>query len=128
MDLSNAEASELTFAAFYADCEHAIKPITQGSRVCLTYNLLQRRNGNKNKPIAAPLYDRETDRAGAILEQNVRETRRTREAGLAARTSLHPGRTFVFRTKSSGRCAGQGCAGRCAASEVRHQFTNSFAD
>jgi hypothetical protein len=42
VDMSNAETSELTFAAFYADCEHAIKPITQGSRVCLTYNLLQR--------------------------------------------------------------------------------------
>src|SRR5437879_2163779 len=69
VDLSNAEASELTFAAFYADCEHSIKPITQGSRVCLTYNLLQRGTGKKNKPITAPLYDREADRAGAILEQ-----------------------------------------------------------
>jgi len=69
VDLSNAEASELTFAAFYADCEHAIKPITQGSRVCLTYNLLQRRTGKKNKPITAPLYDREAGRAGATLEQ-----------------------------------------------------------
>ena len=69
VDLSNAEASELTFAAFYADCEHAIKPITQGSRVCLTYNLAQRGTGEKNKSIAAPLYDRETDRAVAILEQ-----------------------------------------------------------
>src|SRR5207253_5738216 len=38
----HGETSELTFAAFYADCKHAIKPITQGSRVCLTYNLLQR--------------------------------------------------------------------------------------
>ncbi|PYS55140.1 MAG: hypothetical protein DMF76_26280 [Acidobacteria bacterium] len=69
VDLSNGETSELTFAAFYADCEHAIKPITQGSRVCLTYNLLQRGTGKKNKPITAPLYDREAGRAGAILEQ-----------------------------------------------------------
>jgi hypothetical protein len=69
VDLSNAETSELTFAAFYADCEHAIKPITQGSRVCLTYNLLQRRTGKKNKPIEAPLYDSEADRAEAILER-----------------------------------------------------------
>jgi len=74
VDLSNAETSELTFAAFYADCEHAIKPITQGSRVCLTYNLLQRRTGEKNKPITAPLYDSEADRAEAILEQTFKKS------------------------------------------------------
>jgi hypothetical protein len=69
VDLSNAEIPELTFAAFYADCEHAIQPITQGSRMCLIYNLLQCRSGKKNKMITAPLYDLEADRAGAILEQ-----------------------------------------------------------
>jgi len=74
VDLSNPETSELTFAAFYADCEHAIKPITQGSRVCLTYNLLQRRTGEKNKPITAPLYDSEADRAEAILEQTFKKS------------------------------------------------------
>jgi 2-oxoglutarate-Fe(II)-dependent oxygenase superfamily protein len=74
VDLSNEETSELTFAAFYADCEHAIKPITQGSRVCLTYNLLQRRTGEKNKPITAPLYDSEADRAEAILEQTFKKS------------------------------------------------------
>ncbi len=75
VDLSNPETSELTFAAFYADCEHAIKPITQGSRVCLTYNLLQqRRPGEKNKPITAPLYDSEADRAEEILEQTFQKS------------------------------------------------------
>jgi len=69
VDLSNAETSELTFAAFYADCEHEVKPINQGSRVCLIYNLLQRRAGKNNKPITAPLYDREAERAGAILKK-----------------------------------------------------------
>jgi hypothetical protein len=73
VDLSNAETSELTFAAFYADCEHAIKPIRQGSRLCLTYNLLQHRTGKKNKPITAPLYDSEADRAGAILEETFKK-------------------------------------------------------
>lgn len=74
LDLTNAETSELTFAAFYADCEHAIKPITQGSRVCLTYNLLQRRTGKKNKPVTAPLYDSEADRAGTILKQTFKKS------------------------------------------------------
>jgi hypothetical protein len=74
VDLSSEETSELTFAAFYADCEHAIKPITQGSRVCLTYNLLQRGTGKKNKAITAPLYDSEANRAGAILEQTFKKS------------------------------------------------------
>jgi len=74
VDMSNAETSELAFAAFYADCEHAIKPITQGSRVCLTYNLSQRRTGEKSKPITAPLYDAEADRVEAILEQTFKKS------------------------------------------------------
>ncbi|HMG07889.1 MAG TPA: 2OG-Fe(II) oxygenase, partial [Mucilaginibacter sp.] len=32
---------KIPFAAFYADCEHEIKPITSGYRVCLAYNLVQ---------------------------------------------------------------------------------------
>jgi len=74
VDLSTAETSELTFAAFYADCEHAIKPITQGSRVCLTYNLLQPGTGRKGKPITAPLYESEADRVGTILEQTFKKS------------------------------------------------------
>lgn len=74
VDLSNAETSELTFAGFYADCEHAINPITQGSRVCLTYNLLQPRTGKRNNPITAPLYDSEANRVGAILEQTFKKS------------------------------------------------------
>jgi len=74
VNLSNAETSELSFAAFYADCEHAIKPITKGSRVCLTYNLLQRRIGKKNKSITAPLYDSEANRAETILERTFKKS------------------------------------------------------
>ncbi len=69
LDLSNAEVSELTFAAFYADCEHEVKPVAQGSRVCLTYNLIQRRTGKKDKPLTAPLYDSEVEAAAALLER-----------------------------------------------------------
>ncbi len=32
---------KIPFAAFYADCEHEIKPIKSGHRVCLVYNLVQ---------------------------------------------------------------------------------------
>jgi hypothetical protein len=33
-------AQKLTFAAFYADCHHEVRPVKQGYRVALTYNLL----------------------------------------------------------------------------------------
>ena len=36
------DESVLKFAAFYADCEHEVKPITRGNRVCLVYNLIQK--------------------------------------------------------------------------------------
>lgn len=49
IDLSGAEVSELTFAAFYADCEHEVLPVTQGHRVCLVYNLLLERGASKRR-------------------------------------------------------------------------------
>jgi hypothetical protein len=33
---------QIPFAAFYADCEHAINTVTSGHRVCLAYNLIQK--------------------------------------------------------------------------------------
>jgi hypothetical protein len=47
VDLSATEPSELAFAAFYADCEHEVRPITEGNRVCLVYNLIQQRGAKK---------------------------------------------------------------------------------
>jgi hypothetical protein len=38
---------KIPFAAFYADCEHEIKPITSGCRVCLIYNLVQDKGKEK---------------------------------------------------------------------------------
>lgn len=46
IDFSDAENDyKLPFTAFFADCEHEIKPITSGHRVCLVYNLVQKQNG-----------------------------------------------------------------------------------
>ncbi|MDR3695316.1 hypothetical protein [Mucilaginibacter sp.] len=38
---------KIPFAAFYADCEHEIQPITSGYRVCLIYNLIQDKGKEK---------------------------------------------------------------------------------
>jgi len=41
---------QIPFAAFYADCEHEIRPITSGYRVCLVYNLILNK-GNQKIPL-----------------------------------------------------------------------------
>ncbi len=69
IDLSTEEISELRFAAFYADCEHEVRPITQGNRVCLIYNLLQKAVGAKAKPLTAPLYASELTAAAKMLQE-----------------------------------------------------------
>lgn len=48
-----ASGHELSYAAFYADCEHEVRPVKEGYRLCLAYNLtLSRARGKKG--IAAP--------------------------------------------------------------------------
>ena len=39
VDMSAAEPSELPFAAFYADCEHETRPVREGHRLSLVFNL-----------------------------------------------------------------------------------------
>jgi hypothetical protein len=48
-----ASGLELSYAAFYADCEHEVRPVRDGYRLCLVYNLtLARARGKKG--IVAP--------------------------------------------------------------------------
>lgn len=39
VDFSRISPYEIGYAAFYADCDHEVKPVRSGYRVCLTYNL-----------------------------------------------------------------------------------------
>lgn len=43
VEMQTDEPSELVHAAFYADCEHEIRPVTDGYRVALVYNLIRRK-------------------------------------------------------------------------------------
>jgi hypothetical protein len=54
------------YAAFYADCLHEIKPVTEGYRVCLVYNLALA--GRKTQP-APPEGSQPVRRAAALLKQ-----------------------------------------------------------
>lgn len=46
-DTSCSDNYEIPYTAFYADCDHEIRPLTSGYRVCLVYNLVQLKPGRK---------------------------------------------------------------------------------
>ncbi len=66
LDLANDDPSEMTFAAFYADCVHEVLPITAGCRATLIYNLIRKDKGGALGP---PSYEAETARAKVMLEE-----------------------------------------------------------
>jgi hypothetical protein len=65
-DMTAAEPSELAFAAFYADCEHEVRPVTEGYRLSLVFNLCLR-PGDTDTPRTAPDYDQQVDRLAKRL-------------------------------------------------------------
>ena len=68
VDMCSAEVSEAGFVAFYADCEHEVRPITEGNRVCLVFNLVQDRGGKgKAATLDAPDYAQQAAGAAALL-------------------------------------------------------------
>ena len=70
VDLSGGEVSEVSFAAFYADCEHEVRPIREGNRVCLVFNLIQR-SGKQTGTVCAPDYANEIGAAAELLEEHL---------------------------------------------------------
>ncbi|MBI5163431.1 MAG: 2OG-Fe(II) oxygenase [Magnetospirillum sp.] len=59
LDMRCSDPSEAAFAAFYADCEHEVLPVTSGCRLTLIYNLTCRQPGHRPQ---SPSYDSERDR------------------------------------------------------------------
>lgn len=58
------------YAAFYADCEHEVRPLRAGHRLCLVYNLTL---GKSKKRIAAPPLSGPIEKLRYILEDWARE-------------------------------------------------------
>ena len=51
IDFAEANSNHsIKYAAFYADCDHEVKPVTSGYRVCLVYNLIQEKAGESIAP------------------------------------------------------------------------------
>lgn len=67
IDFGGDEAEfNVQYAAFYADCQHEITPVTSGHRVCLVYNLAITRQ--KTQP-SAPVNSLAVDAVAALLPQ-----------------------------------------------------------
>ena len=66
IDFAGKDAEFTTqYAAFYADCQHRITPVTAGYRVCLVYNLAM---AGKQQP-AAPQNAAAVDKAAQLLKE-----------------------------------------------------------
>ncbi|HEY4041164.1 MAG TPA: 2OG-Fe(II) oxygenase [Rhodopila sp.] len=66
LDLIAEDASEVVFAAFYADCLHEVLPVTAGYRLVLVYNLTRRGPGRLPQ---VPNYDGEVAMVTERLER-----------------------------------------------------------
>lgn len=62
------DPSDLSFVAFYADCEHEVLPVLEGNRVCLVYNLIQKPAKTKSRVLKAPNYESQIEKAASLLE------------------------------------------------------------
>jgi predicted 2-oxoglutarate/Fe(II)-dependent dioxygenase YbiX len=71
LDLRCSDPSEVSFAAFYADCLHEVRPVTSGCRLTLVYNLLRRSDdrGGTNQVPQPPSYEGELARSVTALRQ-----------------------------------------------------------
>ena len=68
IDMTAGEPSELAFAAFYADCTHEVRPLTEGYRLSLVFNLCLRA-GDADTRREAPDYTAEVDRLAERLAE-----------------------------------------------------------
>ena len=67
IDMHADEPSELTYAAFYADCVHEIRPVVEGHRICLVYNLILRGSAAGQTVPVAPDYDDHVEALSSLL-------------------------------------------------------------
>ncbi len=63
---ASSKPFQIHFAAFYADCAHEVRPLRQGYRLCLVYNLTL---GKGKKAIKAPRASEHIEEVAALLAQ-----------------------------------------------------------
>ena len=67
IDMQTDEPSELTYAAFYADCVHEIRPVAEGHRICLVYNLMLHGEDAGRTASPAPDYGGQVEALSSLL-------------------------------------------------------------
>jgi len=72
VDTNTVDPSELSYVAFYADCEHEALPVREGNRICLVYNLVQKQSKTPHRILKAPEYQSQITEAAAILDRFLR--------------------------------------------------------
>jgi hypothetical protein len=63
---SEGSAFQIHFAAFYADCEHEVRPLRKGYRLCLVYNLTLAKS---KKSISAPRTYKHIETIALLLRE-----------------------------------------------------------
>src|SRR4051812_32968201 len=68
IDFGGAEGGpfQIHFAAFYADCEHEVRPLRKGYRLCLVYNLTLAKS---KKSLGAPRTSEHIEEIAPLLRQ-----------------------------------------------------------
>ena len=94
IDMDANEASELAYAAFYADCTHETRPVREGHRLSLVFNLCLRPGDTETPPTGARLFGPGPRHRGTT-HPLARRRRWARQAGLAARSQLQRSRVVV---------------------------------
>lgn len=72
VDCSATAKFQTNYAAFYADCEHEVRPLLSGQRLCLVYNLTLAKSKGK-KGIAAPDWAEQTQALTAVLRDGSKD-------------------------------------------------------
>ena len=65
LDLRQEDPAEVSYAAFYADCRHEVKPVTAGHRLALVFNLVRPKSKRLPKP---PHYEPAIARLAEALD------------------------------------------------------------
>ncbi len=61
-----AQQDKFSYTAFYADCDHQVKPLISGYRICLVYNLLQSSQSTK---LSAEEFETQTEELELLLKE-----------------------------------------------------------
>ena len=118
IDMTASEPSELAFAAFYADCEHEVTPVTEGHRLSLVFNLCLGA-GDTDTPRTAPDYSREVDRLATRLAEWGRAPDAAEKLAWVLEHGVQRGGSVFRRAQESGRRAGAHSRGGRGAGRVR---------